>query len=195
MKSSSVRGTPVRHIGNTAHEGMSGAKPSGMSGTVNRQFEGDQSGNRQTGLKTGTPFNSRNGNSDEFSRTRSSDRKGGMVIDDAAGNQNDPKANGNGVLFDGVSRATDYLARDAGAMDSPVPLGAPILRHGAIRTENIEHLGQGIGASPSQAGDEILSIGGVMSRGMDGVDKPGDSEESLLEDDTLRNMGSGGAVG
>jgi len=195
VKSTTVRGTPVRHISNTAREGFNnGAKPVGMSGTVNKQFEGDQKGNRQEGIARGTPYESRNGNSDEFSRTVSRD-KYGRVIDPAAGDQADPRANGNGVVLDGMSREEGYTPKREQTEDSPVPQGSPTFDTRTIRDENVAHLGQGIGARPSQAADDILEIGGVMSRGMVGTSTPQGGEDELAEDDVLRNLGSGGAIG
>ncbi len=194
MKSTTVRGTPVRHISNTAREGMMAGKPSGMSGTVNKQFEGDQKGNRQEGVARGTPYESRDGNSDEFMRTRSQG-KYGMVMDAAAGDQADPRDNGNGVILDGMSREAGYTPMSERTMDSPVMEGAPTFDTRTIRDENIAHLGQGIGARPSQAADDILNIGGVMSRGMVGTSTPQGGEDELVEDDVLRNLGPGGAIG
>lgn len=193
MKSSSVRGTPVRSISANNGQGFNnGGKPAGMSGTVSRQFEGDQKGNAQVGIATGTPYQSSSVNDDKAPKTARA--KYGMVTDQN-GDQASPTSNGNGTLFDGVSREGAYLPPAAGAMDSPVTHGAPALNPGAIRVENLAHLGQGIGASPSQASDEILKIGGVMSRGMQGKSHASGGEEELLEDDVLRNLGPGGAVG
>ena len=125
MKSSSVRGTPYTHVTNTRSEGMMhGAKPKGMSGTVNKQFEGDQKGNRQVGIAQGTPYQSMDGNSDEFVRVRSRD-KYGKVIDDAAGDQANHLNNGNGVILDGIAREMGYTPMAAATMDSPVMMGAP----------------------------------------------------------------------
>ena len=195
MKSSSVRGTPYTRVSNTRTEGMMhGAKPKGMSGTVNKQFEGDQKGNRQVGVAQGTPYQSQDGNSDEFMRTRSNG-KYGVVMDPAAGNLADPAANGNGTILDGMSREMGYTPMPAATMDSPVMTGAPHFDTRMIRAENLAHMGQGIGAAPSQSGDDILAIGGVISRGMQGTSHKSGAETELAEDDDLRNLGRGGAVG
>lgn len=181
----SVRGTPVRHISNTAREGMSAGKPANYSGTVNRQFEGDQKENREIGIAQGTPYQSRDGNSDEYSRT-ASQGKYGMVIDPAAGNMADPHANGNGVLLDGISRERGYEPRDERTMDSPVREGSPTFDAGFIREENRAHLGKGIGVSEAQINDDVLGIGGVLSRGMRGTSTPHGNIDELTDDDTLR---------
>jgi hypothetical protein len=194
VKSSSVRGTPYTHVTNTAQEGISPRTPKGMSGTVNKQFEGDQKGNRQEGVAKGTPYQSQAGNSDEFVRVRSRD-KYGKVIDDAAGDQANYKSNGNGVILDGIAREMGYTPMAAATMDSPVMMGAPHFDTRTIRDENLAHIGQGIGAAPSQSGDDILAIGGVISRGMENVSRSNGGEDELLEDDVLRNLGRGGTVG
>lgn len=183
MKSSSVRGTPVRHISNTTREGMGAAKPKGMDGTVNRQFQGDQSINRQEGISTGTPYTSRDGNSDEFSRTVSHD-KYGKVIGEAGDNQQ-PRDNGNGVLLDGMDRDRGYEPRDERTLDSPVPDGSPTFDASFIQAENRAHLGKGIGVSEAQINDDVLGIGGVLSRGMRGTSTPEGREDELTSDDTL----------
>lgn len=194
MKSSTVVGTPVRSIKAGNVEGMMAGTPKGYEGVVNRQYQGDQSGNRQTGVNTGTPYNTRNGNGPESKRVASSD-KHGIVIDTQTGvDLNEPTSNGNGVILDGMTRESDYTPRGAAAMDSPVPQGSPTFEAGAMRAENIAHLGKGKGAAASQAGDVLLAIGGVMSRGIAGTTKASDSSTALIEDDLLENLGSGGAI-
>lgn len=114
----------------------------------------------------GTPYNSAKVSDD--AAPKSSSGTFGNVIDTQTGvNLSRPESNGNGVILDGISRESDYFPKTAGAMDSPVPAGSPTFREGGMRAENIAHLGQGIGAAPSQASDVILNIGGVMSRGID----------------------------
>lgn len=135
-----------------------------MSGTVNKQFEGDQKGNREEGIATGTPFHSHHGNPDETSHTRQAHRYG---VSPVAGGQdlNNAAANGNGVVLGGMSREAGYTPVNAPAMDSPVVKGAPALDTRDIRAENVAHLGQGVGAQPSQSADDLKKItGGVMSR-------------------------------
>lgn len=186
MKSTSVRGTPVTSIKASNTEGQRAGKPAGMNGTVNKQFEGDQ--RFQENPRAGTPYNSQDGNGPE-TRVVRSQGKYGMVTDEN-GDQNNPKDNGNGVLLDGISREAGYTPRDERTMDSPVHEGAPRFNTSFIKQENLAHLGQGIGAAPSQASDEILAIGGVMSRGMVGTSRLGAPEGELTEDDTLRATGN-----
>lgn len=184
MKTTSVRGTPVRSISG-ANEGQMAGKPSGYDGTVNTQYRGDQTGG-------GTPYTSRDGNSATAKRVASQGKFGDVIDTNAGVNFSEPNSNGNGVILDGMTRESDYSPRGASAMDSPVPQGSPAFQAGAMRQENIAHLGKGKGADASQAGDVILNIGGVMSRGMLGVSKAGESATELVEDDVLSNLGSGG---
>jgi hypothetical protein len=150
-------------------------KPAGMSGTVNQSYEGDQS--RKLDARSGTPYTSRDGNPPSAKRVVSNDRHG-IVIDPAAGeDMNDPASNGAGVMLGEITREADYFPIPAGAMDSPVPHGSPAFPKGAMRAENIAHLGQGKGADASQAGDVILNIGGVLSRGMEEGDTGGRNSE------------------
>jgi hypothetical protein len=168
----SVRGTPINNVGPAgsfigAREGYASVPPQapkGMSGTVNKQFEGDQKGNMQEGIARGTPAQHELGNPDEASRVRFQGRYG--VSPGGGGNDyNNPAANGNGVVFDGMGRGEGYTPPNAATMDSPVAKGAPVFDTHNIRGENIAHLGQGTGASPSQAADDLRKIqGGVMSR-------------------------------
>lgn len=67
----------------------------------------------------------------------------------------------------------DHLSKDyenplaAPTVDSPVPGAAPMFDTGSIIDENRAHLGKGSGATapnPSMARDNLLKIGGVMSR-------------------------------
>lgn len=193
MKSTSIRGTPVHHIGTggTRMEGVTPGKPKGMSGTVNQQFEGTQVTNRENGA-TGTPYNSRVGNSDEAIRVRSHGKYG---INDAngQGEMNNPVSNGNGVIFDGIQ---DFMPPSEPALDSPVPSGAqaPIPEAAkdlaALRSGEGSYWGRGAGPL-----DNFQEMGGVMSRGMIGTSTPAGGENEMLEDDVLMNLGSGGAVG
>lgn len=192
MKSTSVRGTPFRSISADNGQGFlsPGAKPKGMSGTVNKQFEGDQSGNRQEGISTGTPYNSSSVNDDTQKGTTS---KFGVVQSGGAGDQAQHDSNGNGVLFNGVSRARDYIATPAPGLDSPVPEGSQKPQDDASLKLNA--IGNGAGnywGADDTIEDSLVAAGGIMSRGMSGVSKPGESETSMLEDDYLTNLGSGG---
>lgn len=147
------------------------------------QYQGDQS--QQPNSKSGTPYRSVQGNP-ATAKTVVSHGLFGEVIDTAAGvNFHRPESNGNGVILDGMSREADYTPSGASTLDSPVPAGAPILAKGAMRRENLEHMGQGKGVSAALAGDVITEIGGVMSRGMLGTSTPGGGEGELTKDDTL----------
>lgn len=169
MKSRVTHGTPVNHIGPSGasvgnREGFGSAGgPQGYSGTVNKQFQGDQKGNRQEGIASGTPANHLRGNPDETRRVRA-DHRYGVIPVNGGQDMNSPSSNGNGTLFDGMSRERGYNPKAAATMDSPVMHGAPALNTRAIRQENLAHLGQGTGADPAQAADVITNIGGVMSK-------------------------------
>jgi hypothetical protein len=167
----SVRGTPVNHVNSRGalignKEGFGSVPPrlpKGYSGTVNQQFEGDQKGNQQVGIAGGTPARSELGNPDEALRVRADHRYG---VSAGAGGQdyNNPASNGNGVVFDDMSRSAGYTPPNAATMDSPVAKGSPVFDTHNIRAENLAHLGQGVGAAPSQAGDDLVKIGGVMGK-------------------------------
>src|ERR1700687_603226 len=101
-----VRGTPINHVGPSAAlvggkegYGASGSPPGYDGQTTKDQYRG-------TGFDTtqgpGTPYNTQQGNPDEAMRTASSGRYG--VSPGAGGvDMNDPKANGDGVVFDHTS--------------------------------------------------------------------------------------------
>ena len=196
MKSSTVMGTPIRHIGASGGEGQMAGKPGGMSGTVNRQFEGDQKGNRELGIASGTPYNSVNGNPPGAKRVRSSS-KYGPVMDSLAGNQADHLNNGTGVLFDGPSDATGMRpSNQPPTMDSPVPMGAQAPVPNAPRIK--ANLCSGIGdywTGNTGPKDAIIENNGVMSRGMESTSTTAGGEFELEEDDLLKNLGAGGSVG
>jgi len=167
----SVRGTQVNHVNSRGafignKEGFGSVPPrlpKGYSGTVNQQYEGDQKGNQQVGIAGGTPARSELGNPDEASRVRFQGRYG--VSPGGGGNDyNNPAANGNGVVLDGMSREEGYTPPNAATLDSPVRAGSPVFDTRTIRDENVAHLGQGIGARPSQAADDLVKIGGVMGK-------------------------------
>src|SRR5277367_4608821 len=163
MKPSSVIGTPFHSIKASNNQGMNhGAKPSGMSGTVNRQFEGDQKINREEGISTGTPYQSMDGNGPETSRMRSHG-KFGDVETPAAGNQAEHTSNGNGVIFDGIERARDYMARPRPAMDSPVPEGSQKPQSNASIKLNEIRNGEGeYWGANDVIEDHLLAANGVM---------------------------------
>lgn len=181
MKSSTTRGTPINHYGPggggaNRNEGYNPVeKPKGFSGTVNKQFEGDQKGNRQEGIASGTPYESKHGNPDEFHRVRSHGPKGGVVLSENGMNMNDPRANGNGVIFDGVSQATGYRPGvQPQTMDSPVPEGGQRPIQNAPKVLNDLRSGEGDYFGPGDGPkDSLLEQGGVMSRGMDETAGPG----------------------
>jgi hypothetical protein len=171
MKQSTVRGTPIHSVKAGNAQGMNhGAKPEGMSGTVNRQFEGDQKINRQEGISTGTPYQSMDGNGPETRRVRSSD-KFGKVMTPAAGDQAEHDSNGNGVLFDRIERSEDYIGKIANVMDSPVPVGAQQPQHDASLKLNELRNGQGkYWGADDAIEDSLLEADGVMSRGIDNTE-------------------------
>lgn len=186
-RSSSVRGTPYHHVGpaGTAHEGIKPGTPGGMRGTSPENLSG-------TGINTrggqGTPYHSQAGNGPEARRVVSSDRYG-KVIDDAAGDQSDPQANGRGVIFDGhneYGRGFDPQGEEV--MDSPIPRDAPRFDPGFIPREDAAHMGSG---NESGARTSLVEIGGVMSRGMVGTSTSRGSETELTEDDAndIQNAG------
>jgi hypothetical protein len=194
MKSTTVRGTPYRKIENTANEGISPRTPAGNRGTVDKM-------NSEPGIRTGpqprgTPYQSQAGNSDEFSRV-ASQGKYGHVVDTATGeNMNDPRSNGDGVILDDM--ATDYNdPRHAPTIDSPVSPEAPIFETRTIAEENAAHLGRGRGSTaPNRANatDDLLAIGGVMSRGMLGTSSSQMPETALANDDVLPSVPPAGKV-
>ena len=191
-KGAVVRGTPVNFIptGGTRNEGIAPSTPKGFkggAGTVAASFE-----HQDQVPGHGTPYQSGAGNSDEFMREVSHGPKGGIVLSENGINMNEPRDNGNGVILDGVRRDNSYNKIDAPALDSPVPHGAPAFDGAAMVAENRAHLGSG---NEAAAGDVLLGIGGVMSRGMVGTSTPQGGPDELLEDDVLRNLGPGGAAG
>ena len=198
MRSTTVRGTPINSMkaGNT--EGQMARKPAGMNGTVNRQFEGDQKGNDQVRGqmegkgRLGTEYTSQGGNGPETMRVRSHDRYG--MVRDENGDQNNPKDNGNGVLFDGVMENHGMRpGNQPQTMDSPVPEGAqrPISNAPHI----LNNLRSGEGEYYGAGDGPPNHFNGVMTRGMEGTSTPKGSIFELTEDDVLRNEGRGGAIG
>lgn len=172
----SIRGTPYIKLG--GNEGGNAGKPAGYKGTQGPQYQRDII---DTSGQGGTPYQSQNGNPAEARRVVSADVYG-KVMSGGAGNLNDPMSNGNGVILDSVS--SDYEDPTLQpSMDSPVPGGAPLFQTSDIVTVNQARMGSGMPATAAR--DDILALGGVMSRGMEGVDHPGDSEQSLTRDDTL----------
>jgi hypothetical protein len=172
----SIRGTPYIKLGGT--EGGNAGKPQGYTGTVGAQYGRDIIDTRGQG---GTPYQSNNGNPATARRVVSADLYG-KVMSNQQGNANDPSNTGSGVILDSV--ASDYEDPTIQpAMDSPVPGNAPLYQTSDIVSVNQARLGSNM--SPAHAKDDLLALGGVMSRGMEGVDKSGDAEDSLTRDDTL----------
>jgi hypothetical protein len=173
MKSTTVKGTPVNHVSSRgaligAREGYASvppATPKGMSGTVNKQFEGDQKGNRQveqeTGVKYGTSYNSNLGNPDEAVRVRA-DHRYGVIPVNGGQDMNASSSNGNGVILDHMSRDKGYQPKDAHTMDSPVHDDAPFFDTRTIKQENAAHMGGN--TAPGLIEDDLVRAGGVMSR-------------------------------
>lgn len=161
MRPSTVRGTPVRSISQGGYENT--GKPPGFQGTVHGQYAG-----QSATPGGGTPYNSGKGNDDQAKSVKQS---GGIpsVIDTQTGtNMNEPESNGNGVLFDGVTRSAGYRAgSQPQTLDSPVPVGCqkPV-QDAPVQLANIR---SGIGESwgPGDGpGDDFQTMGGVMSRDM-----------------------------
>lgn len=159
MKSTTVRGTPVRHISG-GKEGIAPGVPANMSGTVSRQFESDNRG-YQSNPQGGTRYHSDAGNPGDAMREVVRDARG-LHTDSTGTAHNDPKSNGNGVLFDGMSRANAQSPIAAPAIDGPVPGDAPVFDPHDMVVENRAHLGRSASAGPIS--DTLLEGDGVMSR-------------------------------
>lgn len=190
-----VVGTPYRKIENTAHQGIKPGTPKGFSGgseTSPDQYEGSQRGNRQVRSEMsggrreiGTEYHSDAGNGPEFRREVSHGEHGGHVISEHGQNMNDPSSNGNGVILDHMSREAGYTPKGDRTMDSPVPERAPDFDTRTIAEENRAHAGR---RNERTAVDTLASIGGVMSRGMEGT-SDGESEDELEVNEDLGPKG------
>jgi len=170
-----VHGTPVNTIRNAGAAGINPGKPAGFNTgaeTVPDRFEGDQRGNRQVEQQNGWPsntlgstYNSDAGNPGNASRTRLADRYGKNLSGAGPVDMNDPRANGNGVIFDGVKPESDYIATPANLVDSPVPKGAqrPIpdatIKINDIRSGEGEYWG-----ADDAIEDSVLKADGVLAR-------------------------------
>jgi hypothetical protein len=157
-KGTVVRGTPVNHISATNGQGFNNATmPAKYAGTTtSSQYKGDQS--QQPNPRSGTPAQSRSVN-DDVQRLVSDHRYG---VSPGAGGQdyNSPSSNGNGTVFDGISRASGYTPRPAAAMDSPVSPDSPMFDTRTIRQENQARSGN---VSPALIEDDLRKIpGGTM---------------------------------
>lgn len=122
-----------------------------MSKTVQPQYEG--SGINTGSNPGGAPYTSQSGNPAQSKRVVSSDAYG-KVMSNNQGNANDPSNNGSGIVLDG--------AKAAGAMDSPVPSGAPVFNPAYMDAENKAHLGSG---NEAAANSTMTSGDGVLARG------------------------------
>ena len=160
MKSRVVQGTPVTRISRDNGQGFNGStKPAGFAGTQSTQFMGDSTGAR-TGVAAGTPYNSAAKNDDK--RPKTTHAKMGIVLSENGINMSDPTANGDGVVFDGVSRNSDRLATPSDVMDSPVPMGAQRPAVDSVKQLNALRNGTGKDYAASQAIPDKFA--GVMSR-------------------------------
>lgn len=178
------RGTPFNHAGNSLHGvGMrEHAAASGMTSTVLPQYESEKGGYRNAD-GTGTPLQHQKGNPPDARREVA---RGTNLESSDHGNQNDPRSNGKGVILDGQNEyraGYQEPAERKGVMDSPVPAAAPIFDADNILIEDRAHMGR---RGENQANDNILAIGGVLSRGMESTSRPSDhDEEELIHDDEL----------
>lgn len=184
------RGTPYHHVTDTAHQGIAPGRPreqgtgergKTMTHTTMEPYRSDTRG-YQSDPRSGTPYHSDAGNGPEYKRTveQSTDAESADH-----GNQNDPKTNGRGVVFDGAnSYERGYSPHSEPTMDSPVPGHAPVFDTRTVREEDRAHVGM---RNESAATDDILKIGGVMSRGMRGTSTPEGAEDELIGDDVLRD--------
>lgn len=117
--------------------------------TTQSQYQG--SGINTASQASGVPYSSTSGNPAETRRVVSADTYG-KVESGNQGNAADPASNGPGVVLNG--------APSAGAMDSPVPSGAPKFDPGFMDSENRAHLGSG---NESGTGP-LMTSSGVMGR-------------------------------
>src|SRR6516162_4216242 len=106
-KGSSSWVTPTNVV-KSGGAGVTPGKPAGYQGTSRARqpganFTSDQRG-YQNSERSGTPFNSDAGNPGDARRVDHHDRYA-RVISPAGGDMSDPRANGEGVIFDGANRA------------------------------------------------------------------------------------------
>jgi hypothetical protein len=175
------RGTPYRHVGpnETNRQGMEhGSKPGGMDGTSKSQFGSEKGGYRDEHVSGhGTPYQSRDGNPADAKRLV--ERSVSAESSDH-GDQNDPHSNGPSVMLDVGDYTSGYAPRIEHTLDSPVPEHAPIFDRRTIRQEDRAHAGM---RNEQTATDNILEIGGVLSRGQVGSSSRHGPETELLQDD------------
>jgi hypothetical protein len=159
----------VNHI-RSGGSGINPGKPHGFqtgAETVPDRFEGDQTGNRQVekangwpANKLGSTYNSDAGNPGDARRERPTE-----VISESGQRHNDPRSNGNGVMFDGVKQSRDYMPTAADVLDSPVPKGAQQPEDDAsIKLNEIRNgVGKDYGAD-DVIEDSLVKADGVMAR-------------------------------
>lgn len=197
MRGSTVRGTPIHHIGNTAHEGVKPGVPKGYESedggarTTHEQYRSDKRG-YQRAPNDGTPYHSEAGNGPEFRRevVRSTNAESSDH-----GNQNDPRSNGPTVLLDTHGPMEGFMPRESGGvMDSPVPAHAARFDAGTMHEEDEAHLGSGLEhLAGAKVNNDLRRLDGVMSRGLDSTSHPGEDEFELTRDDTLKGPEAGSA--
>jgi hypothetical protein len=193
FRGTTVRGTPINRTNVAGNSGIRPGVPKGMVGTVHKQYDSDRRG-YQSDPNGGTPYHSQAGNPPEARQLVTRDARGRVLDPNMGEVPNDPSSNGTGVVFDGTDNMGDGNSpRIEPTMDSPVPREAPVFDPGFMVQENRQHLGHGKGpTAPNDAmsRDEILPIGGVMSRGMIGTSHADDTDErELIQDDRLVDSG------
>lgn len=175
-----VRGTPIRSI---SQSGIAPGTPGGMQGTQPQQFTSDKRG-YQSQSGEGTDYTSRAGNADSARRVVEAGMTKGLIPDSQGIVHNDPRSNGDGVVFNGAESVVNgFSPPGAATMDSPVPMGAPKFNPADMQIENRSHLGSG-----NEAGVvDLVNSPGVMGRGMDSTSQAGNkSMTELTDDDTLK---------
>ena len=185
FRGSTHRGTPVTSVKAGNNQGMGAGKPSGYEGTSRARnpganFTSDTRG-YQSSERSGTPYHSQDGNGPETRRLVTRDAHGRDVVSEHGMRMNDPASNGAGVVFDGANnREAGYQPHQHPMIDPPVPEHAPNFKPEWIQEENRAHLGTAI---EHLAGEGLVELGGVMSRGMVGTTKPHDPATILTSDD------------
>jgi hypothetical protein len=164
FKGSVHHGTPVNHI-RSGGAGVAPGRPEGMQQTVKPQFASDNRG-YQDNPRGGTPYNSDAGNPGDARRTAEGTGLYGVVLSENGQDHNNFRSNGDGTVFDKM-RGDYHDPVAAPHLDSPVPSGAARFDTSDIAVENRAHLGKGSGPTApndAQARDDLLAIGGTMSR-------------------------------
>lgn len=187
MRGSTVRGTPVHHVTQGSRgEGQRGGEPRGMQGqTTHENYQSESRGYRDEHFPhRGTPYTSEDGNPPNARRTVGDHPTHGIVHSESGLDMNDPKSSiGQGVVLDdGAHRYEGGFQTTAHTPteDSPVPGHAPHFDPGFIAKEDRAHLGSG----NERGVDDLVRAGGVMSRGMEGTSRHGESE-TVGDEDSL----------